>query len=433
MLNLHKCRLAAIFISWLGTTLAIDSPQVFAQLPEVKANLPIDSGAEEYANAMAGGDQVSFQPLADASDTAAWQADDDVVADTSASSKGLGPFALTDHWSFDPSLLLNYRFLYNEREVKDRGFTTQDDFELRLLRFVGRLSHDEAPLSLMFLLETEYPSNGATIRDLVLDYEFDDSWRLKVGQFRPRFVFEEDVSSMRQLAAERSLVASALGADSGIGAQLSYIDDALAWDVSLVDRSIDISDRLDVPDRLIQAGTRLRYLADGKWKRFRDYASWRDEGFSLQYGAGLLLVDSDVGGRPDEMFVETRGTFDVAAEFGGASLFGALTLSHLDLEDGRDYDRVGLVVQSAVFLTEMLDLFARYEWADSGDGERRLSLLTVGTNTYFARHNAKLTVDAGFAFGPVSRVWDRERAGWFRDRVNDPGQIVLRAQIQFAY
>ena len=69
----------------------------------------------------------------------------------------------------------------------------------------------------------------------------------------------------------------------------------------------------------------------------------------------------------------------------------------------------------------VMALIGRYEWGDFDlAGVDDLSLLTVGANRFFARHQVKLSADVGYSFNALNMVgvggnsfgWASPAAGW---------------------
>jgi hypothetical protein len=62
-----------------------------------------------------------------------------------------------------------------------------------------------------------------------------------------------------------------------------------------------------------------------------------------------------------------------------------------------------------------------------------LSILTIGVNRYYAKHDAKWTTDIGYGFDPVESFWATSGAGYLDDSPGDDGQIVVRTQFQLLF
>ncbi|MFM8785862.1 MAG: hypothetical protein ACKOFI_12155, partial [Phycisphaerales bacterium] len=115
---------------------------------------------------------------------------------------------------------------------------------------------------------------------------------------------------------------------------------------------------------------------------------------------------------------------------------------------------LGAVVQGGIFVTDSVELFARYEglWVSSGnDGmvggkfvpnalvAQTMNAATFGVCWYFAKNAAKFALDGGVAFNPVK--FDRglygesiSGADWRPSETGEgAGEVVVRAQMQVLF
>ena len=127
-------------------------------------------------------------------------------------------------------------------------------------------------------------------------------------------------------------------------------------------------------------------------------------------------------------------TADLSIENDGSNVFLALVAQQLKTSGSPDLHRYGMVVQGGVFITDNLELFTRYEWGDlDTPGVADLSIITMGFNRYFSKHNLKWTTDVGFGLNEVASNWIRLGSGWLPDAPGESGQIVVRTQIQLLF
>ncbi|MEE8154133.1 MAG: hypothetical protein V3T53_04130, partial [Phycisphaerales bacterium] len=194
---------------------------------------------------------------------------------------------------------------------------------------------------------------------------------------------------------------------------------------------------------------RAEALIAGTWSQFKDFASWPDEGPAVLIGAALhyereefgtgdgLFVDADADGlddTPNDDELETLVfTTDLSLEFGSANAFAAFVYRNLD-RDSTNADQLGVVVQGGVFLTDDLEIFARYEWADADSaGINDLSVITFGVNRFWAKHALKWTTDIGIGLNEIAGPFSASGAGWRTDKPGEDGQIVVRSQMQLLF
>ena len=138
---------------------------------------------------------------------------------------------------------------------------------------------------------------------------------------------------------------------------------------------------------------------------------------------------------PNDREVEDiRLTFDLSLEADGANFFAAVVYRGADDDASIDVDQYGLVAQGGLFLTDDLELYARYEYGDlDRPGVEDLSVLTVGVNRYWAGHGLKWTTDVGYGFRPIAAEWAASNTGWLADDAGHDGQIVVRSQLQLLF
>ena len=289
------------------------------------------------------------------------------------------------------------------------------------------------------------------------DFDLDDAfiakhfgdWTLRVGQFKPPFMREELVSSSRQLAVERSLVNEVFNQGRSQGVELVYRGDQFSAAMMLNEGF----DRDNTPalaqDTEFAITARVEALLAGSWGQFKDFTSWPDETTAVMIGAAVhyerdefgtgdgLFVDADADGlddTPNDDELETLAfTADVSLEFGSANAFAAVVYRDLD-SDVLNTEQLGVVIQGGLFLTDDLEIFARYEWGDLDiAGIDDLSVITFGVNRFWDKHALKWSMDVGIGLSEIAEPWSASGAGWRTDGVGRDGQIVVRSQMQLLF
>lgn len=250
----------------------------------------------------------------------------------------------------------------------------------------------------------------------------------KAGRFRPTLLREETVSTKRQLAVERSLVARTFSTSRTAGAALVYEHDVFRVKGGFFQKTDDLFE-----DEAWMLSGRAELLLTGKWKRLKDFTSFPKQKPTLALGAGIFYSYEDRNDPLDPDQDILRWTTDVSVELGGVNLFASLVGNHVSQEGLPSLDQYGAVVQGGVFLGQSLELFGRYEWGDADGLAPDLGIVTVGFNGYFDRHRLKFTADLGYGFGEVGSFWSSSGAGWRTDDPGENGQIVARAQLQVLF
>jgi hypothetical protein len=234
---------------------------------------------------------------------------------------------------------------------------------------------------------------------------------------------------------------------------------------------------------------RAEWAIAGEWGQFRDMQGWRGTPFAVMVGAAVNWQRA--GGNPpfdrqtpgngtirpavtradsatgvvtttravaDEMTLLTWTT-DVNVRADGWSAWAAF-LGNWVYQGGAVAQQqgvegalsLGAVVQGGCFLTDSLEIIARYEglWVTSEFNEggayqasafnaQTLNILTVGSNWYFDKNRLKVTLDAGYAFNPLlfsNGLFGEGTSGanWRPSQTGQgSGEFVLRAQLQLLF
>lgn len=194
----------------------------------------------------------------------------------------------------------------------------------------------------------------------------------------------------------------------------------------------------------------------GTWAQFEDDQSWRGEEFGLLVGFGGYFQSGrnvntrfNLGGG-NEGGEEFGLTADATASFGGFSVTGALFYSQADSKwatgvgSGDDFKSAGAFIQAGLFLTDELELVAKYEYGDVGnlsgiESANTQSTIGVGANYYFAKNRCKWQSEIAFALHSMSEsVFGVGGNGWYDDGIDangndEDGQIVFRTGLTVSF
>lgn len=293
-------------------------------------------------------------------------------------------------------------------------------------------------------------------------YRFSDRLGIRVGQFKPSFLYEEDVSGSSQLAAERSYTADYFTTDFSQGAQATLQPLERLRVVGTVHTG-SYSARTDFLGDGTDAALagRVELLLGARdvaraWRQFTDFPSWSgDQAAVLLSGAydyewGETQVE---GGLPDI----SKGAVEIVAKLGRFGLFGSAIVQQFSVPEAaaedvpanlEDATQVAVVIQGSGFVArDRVEPFARFEWIDFDGVYYRnstggiqsdsrdlaepsdLGILTAGLNYYLARHGAKLTLDAQYALDPVPVT--NLGGALLRSAAGD--QLAVRCQLQVRF
>ena len=136
---------------------------------------------------------------------------------------------------------------------------------------------------------------------------------------------------------------------------------------------------------------RAEYKVAGTWEQFSKESSFKGEEFGLLVGGGVLWQNgrninvgtAQYGANPIAL------TADVQAKFGGFNVIGQFVWQdgYPGLSGGQSV--YGLNLQGGAFLTENLELFGAWCYADTNATN---NFLQFGANWYFAKNNVKATL-----------------------------------------
>jgi hypothetical protein len=305
----------------------------------------------------------------------------------------------------------------------------------------------------------------ATTDDQTFTFRLWDAWvkfrltnefGIKLGQFNLPFSRESLVKAQYQLAIERSSVDGRMGLGRSAGIEFDWANDNQRFMFSLSNGSGALwqsltafqSDFIVPPfawaemDTLYSGTMRYEWKLLGNWEQFQQFTSPPGSERGVLIGVAGHRQNAEInspdpiGGFPDGLFWGVTG--DLTMQFDGASLFASVIYERVTDYGGiigMDANWLAYVVQGSTYLTNQLELYARYE-AGGPDREQfggdDLQLFTVGFNKYLDGQELKLSADIGISFGEVSGWMTIPQTGWATDsRRRD--QVVLRTQLQLMF
>lgn len=388
---------------------------------------------------------------------AAAAAEPSLKASRGSAGRDRGRFFIDDGEGGRLSITGNFQFRYSAtlRNAPDApaGATPEEEprdftqgFSNRRVRLVaiGNIDTDTS-----FRLDLELADGEAVLADAWTGFKINDQWTVRAGQVKLPFLREEIISHVRQLATERSLINSAFTMDlapavvaeysgaswraaaalsDGIGAANTYYDNRREADIAF--------------------SGRVETLLEGTWTQTDQFTAWPGEGPSSALGfavhaqsGGETGADAPSGATNDRDFVSL--TADASKNGSGWNTYAALVGRSIEDGvgvtggDGRTHQDIGVLLQGGVFLSEQVELFARYGLLipDSDRGADDLfTEVVVGVNTYIApkSHAAKLTAEIVWFPSDVagSSSVVRESARNAVLATDEANEVSLRVQLQ---
>lgn len=334
--------------------------------------------------------------------------------------------------------LLQVRWIYNQQDDSPTGNDSQSGFENARTRldFGGHIFDP----SWIYLVQGQFGNDGGDFEllDAWAGKKLSENWIVLAGQFKVPVVREWTVDDPYQLAVNRSLVNTRLSAGRTQGVALDYRDDMFHFLVSFNDGAQDTggyNSTWSTPTTAYAFAGRADVKLAGDWAQTNQLTSFRGDPFGLIIGGGAHYQSGESTNTIPRLDL-FQWSADVTAYFGGFNLFGSITGRHLT--EAVDADIYGAVVQGGAFITDEIELFARYEWGDDDqDGTDDLNLFNVGANWYIRKQAVRLTADFGYAFDSISPFWvdfdSGSYTGWRADSPGADGQWVIRTQLQLFF
>jgi hypothetical protein len=346
-------------------------------------------------------------------------------ADTRASLQGTGATAGYNKNFFiaseDGKFLLQIggriqlRYVANIRQDQPGGANSapaahdiESGFEMRRIKpyFKGHIGSPKITYQITFAADRN--TNAVGLEEAKLGYKWSDKLSFEGGRYKQLFAREENVSSGKQLAVERSVVNEAFNVGWVEGISATYTENAwrVAGGINDGARSGEIGG-VGAPtggaggNYGFLAGTggnaffndtnnvgmvgRADYKVFGDWKSWEDFSSWSGEEKSLFVGGGVMYTDSrinqnaGVGVNVDGVLPRNQDsvmwTGDVGYKANGLGLFASVYGRHglsggsplggvgAQGNPGAQYSDYGFMAQAGYFIVpDVMEPFIRYEY-----------------------------------------------------------------------
>ena len=235
---------------------------------------------------------------------------------------------------------------------------------------------------------------------------FGDGFSVSVGQMNVPFTVESNLFNAGSTQmGDYSIFEYMFGAGQQVGAMAKLEKDAFRvsggwYNIVQTDVSGTIGQSWDNADnQSIAIASRAEYKVAGTWDQFSKESSFKGEEFGLLIGGGVIWQngreqnDSSFDSNPVGL------TADAQAKFGGFNLIGQFLWQ--DGYPGTDSESSvwGFNVQGGAFVTEDLEVFGAWAYADTNSGTDggdanfgTTNYLQTGANWYFAKNSIKATV-----------------------------------------
>jgi len=344
------------------------------------------------------------------------------------------------NYSMKLNVLEQVRWTFNNRN--DVGLDNGEDqtwgFENKRTRltFGGNMvdSTWSYKVAYYFAYSNDVEFNGASpvLADAFVAKDMGGGLSFTVGQFKLPFSGEYGTDAGNLQFNDYSTISNAFADGYGQGLMLTYSADAFRAAVAYVNalNQVDANWGSGSPSDEFALTGRAEFKLSGTWDQFNNAMSFRGEEMGVLIGVGANWADSNDNTTGDVF----GATADITVDFGGANVMGAFYWDNND--DSASENPYGFTLQGGVFVSDEVELVARYEYgdADTSAATNDFSTLTFGANWYLAQNTAKLGFNFGYAFDGIG-LWEEPASGnnWLADGAGEDGQWMLQAQMSFSF
>jgi hypothetical protein len=344
------------------------------------------------------------------------------------------------NYSMKLNVLEQVRWTFNNRNDAGTGEDQTWGFENKRTRltFGGNMVDSTWSYKVAYYFaytnDVEFDADGAVLADAFVSKDMGGGLSFTVGQFKLPFSGEYGTDAGNLQFNDYSTISNAFADGYGQGLMLSYSADAFRAAVAYVNAlsQVDADWGAGSPSDEFALTGRAEFKLSGTWDQFNNAMSFRGEEMGVLIGAGLNWADSNTAGDGDVF----GATVDVTVDFGGANVMGAFYWDNNDDAPGGAENPYGFTLQGGVFVSDDVELVARYEYgdADTNLDSNDFSTLTFGANWYMAQNTAKLGFNFGYAFDGIG-IWEFPASGnnWLADGAGEDGQWMLQAQMSFSF
>mgnify|MGYP005849262677 CR=1 FL=1 len=358
----------------------------------------------------------------------------------------------------------------------DQDFTQGFLIRRARLDFSGNLINDRISYRISGDFgEINSTNNSFNVTWAYGEYAFEDALEglsVRFGQFKLPLFYEELVEPEYQLTVDRSLTNELFSQQYSQGLMFTYATESWRAHAAVSDGLNTAGSTFNSPgDSDIALTGRIDAKLAGDWAAFDDFTSFRNSDDALRVGAAVHwehFGDTNPATSGNSFGISGLGipgggalegdlivyTVDAQFESNGWNVFAAfygasVTNNRTGAAQPNDF---GAVVQGGYFLTDQVELFARYDALFLDDEERpnldedHLNFLTAGATYYFVpeSHALKFTTDVTIAFnsgtdlattGTGNNVLNQQRSDvtGLLGQTNERPEIAVRAQLSLTF
>ena len=343
------------------------------------------------------------------------------------------------NYSMKLNVLEQVRWTFNNRNDAGTGEDQTWGFENKRTRltFGGNMVDSTWSYKVAYYFaysnDVEFDGASPVLADAFVAKDMGGGLSFTVGQFKLPFSGEYGTDAGNLQFNDYSTISNAFADGYGQGLMLSYSADAFRAAVAYVNalNQVDANWGSGSPSDEFALTGRAEFKLSGTWDQFNNAMSFRGEEMGVLIGAGVNWADSNTAGDGDVF----GATVDVTVDFGGANVMGAFYWDNNDDAAPAGENPWGFTLQGGVFVSDDVELVARYEYGDPDANSNDFSTLTFGANWYLAQNTAKFGFNFGYAFDGIGGIWETPASGnnWLEDGAGEDGQWMLQAQMSFSF
>ncbi len=292
-----------------------------------------------------------------------------------------------------------FRYIADVRKDQPNNGDFTSGFQMRRTRLIFNGTVFDKALSFQIQGDFDRGTGNFTQLDAYAKYAWENGVYMKWGQYKEALLHEELVSDPGQLAIERSVVNSIFTANRIQGVEVGYSDGKQfrvmgGFGDGVNSLNTDYNSAAEA-DYGINARGEWMFAGDD-FKRFDDYTSWKGSNFGGLLGAAVHFQDGgETGFTVDRSILEA--TLDCSVEGDGWNAAAYGVVRQTDPAGGTSTTDYGFVAQGGLFVSDQIELFARYDIVlpDVGDS---FSTITGGVTYYIAPHSHAFQLSADVCY-----------------------------------
>ncbi|MBO6512901.1 MAG: hypothetical protein JJ974_02900 [Phycisphaerales bacterium] len=347
------------------------------------------------------------------------------------------------------SVQIQFRYNYNQRGSESTTFAGMPDndvtvgFTSRRTKFgVEAKVTDDITGKVKFAFSQS--SGAAGLEDSYLKWKLSDTVSIKAGQYKIALLREENISSTRQLATDRSSVNELYNQDFNQAIELIITEDDWRFIGSVNDgfrsRNTYFTSGTEA-DIAFTARGELKFGEAG-WSKYKQFTSFRGAEGGFMLGGAVhhqVMGNTNPSTTPDTSM--TTGTIDASVLGDGWNLYAAGVWRNTDTGTMTLTD-AGYIVQGGLFVSDQNELFGRWDLITPSDenpvvvgtsGSEDFNVFTFGWNHYVIpeSHAAKFTLEAQVYPDATTESIVSIRGNILPDSTGDQFAITAQFQVLF--